>query len=127
MAKMLSLPFFYEANPIFTPMRNSLFLLQVFVLMFILSCEDVNPPFEEEKLDTYRDSIGLRITEVSTQRIDDGQFTYRVEATGKLQSMSDYTVVQERGGMMEYYTFKTFSRREVACCSATCGVAPGRL
>jgi hypothetical protein len=29
--------------------------------------------------------------------------------------------------MMEYYTFKTFSRREVACCSATCGVAPGRL
>jgi RND family efflux transporter MFP subunit len=91
-------------------MRNSLFLLQVFVLMFILSCEDVKTPSEEESLNTNRDSTGLSTTEVGTQRIDEGLFTYRVEATGKLQSLSDYTVVAEAGGMLEFFPVKTGSR-----------------
>ena len=106
---MLIWPFFWCANPIFTPMRNSLFLLQVFVLICILSCKDVKTTSVEESLSTNRDSTGLSTTEVSTQRIDDGQFTYRVEATGKLQSLSDYTVVAEAGGLLEYFTLKAGS------------------
>jgi hypothetical protein len=97
------------------------------IILFSVSCSNNNLATEDENILRPKDSTLLQTTEVSTQRIDDGQFTYRVVATGKLQSLSDYTVVQERGRMMEYYTFKTFSRREVACCSATCGVAPGRL
>jgi hypothetical protein len=108
-------------------MRFPLFLFQASAFIMMLSCEDVQPLADEDNTVNSRDSIGQRATVVGTQRIDEGLFTYLVEATGKLQSLSDYTIVAEKGGMMEYYTFKSFSRSDVASSSATCGVAPGRL
>jgi hypothetical protein len=70
-------------------MRFPLFLFQASAFIMMLSCEDVQPLADEDNTVNSRDSIGQRATEVSTQRIDDGQFTYRIEATGKLQSLSD--------------------------------------
>jgi membrane fusion protein (multidrug efflux system) len=90
-------------------MRFLLFLFQASAFIMMLSCEDVQPLADEDNTVNSRDSIGQRATEVSTQRIDDGQFTYRVEATGKLQSLSDYTIVAEAGGLLEYFTLKTGS------------------
>lgn len=108
-------------------MRFYFILIQWFVLIAVQSCNDVKPQRQEELQTSNPDSAALRITDVATQRIDNGLFTYHIEATGKLQSLSDYTVVAEAGGMLEFFPVSTGSRIEAGQVIARFGTEALRL
>lgn len=95
--------------PYLYPMRLVHLYIYIIVWLSLPACQGMDAPTGADELQPTRDSSSLQLTEVTTTRIAQAIFTYRVEATGKLQSLSDYTVVAETGGMLTFFPIKTGS------------------
>jgi multidrug efflux pump subunit AcrA (membrane-fusion protein) len=89
-------------------MNSKRLLLYFFLLFFFFGCKGKTPANQpEEALNPTRNPQNAQATEVATTLIHAAPFYYRVEATGKMESLNDYTVYSTAGGMLEKLFVKT--------------------
>jgi hypothetical protein len=81
------------------------------------ACQSTDATTGADVLQSTRDRNSQQLTEVTTTPIAQAIFTYRVEATGKLQSLSNYTGVAEAGRMLTFFPIKTGSTVQQHCYS----------
>jgi multidrug efflux pump subunit AcrA (membrane-fusion protein) len=89
-------------------MNSKRLIIYSFLLLFFCSCKGKTPANQpEEALNPTRNAQNIQATEVVTTLIQTAPFYYRVEATGKMESLNDYTVAASTGGMLEKLYVKT--------------------